>query len=119
MSKRRHRRIFNLWMRDHRCHWCGRATILVFRCFELQKKYHVRDDEATIDHLHSRVKCDSRPQMPIGVETTVLACSKCNNERQRRETAELPIEELWKRSGAYPQGHSDHRPERGNDASLA
>lgn len=97
MSKGRHSRIFGLWRRDPRCHWCRRPTVLIFRppgCG--QSTVPARADEATIDHLWTRF--DGRTQTH-NVEVTVLACRECNGKRGACREAKVPLDELHRRAG--------------------
>lgn len=91
------RRLLALWERDSRCHWCRQPTVLAFRPSETQhKKFPPRRDEATIDHLFSRLSAERGLRQ--GVEVTVLACWECNNRRCQEEQAAVPIEELRRRA---------------------
>lgn len=101
----RQRRIFNLWCKSPFCNWCGRVTVLIFRTDGI--KMPMRKDEATLDHLNDRY--GERPNVQ-GVETTVLACWECNGKRGHEATKARPVEELWERSGSYPQGHPNAKP---------
>jgi len=99
-SRRKRRRLFELWRKDPRCHWCNCSTVLIFRspehCKGL-KKIEAREDEATFDHLHSRFD-DKRGQNNDGVAKSVLACWKCNFNRGKHEESKRSIDELHKRS---------------------
>jgi hypothetical protein len=94
MSKRRDR-ILRLWTADPRCHWCGKLTVLVFRPHRSRGSTAYRlgivEGEATIDHLHPRTD-PNRRQVNDGTEVTVLACWKCNNERNALYQSQLPVE---------------------------
>lgn len=58
---------------------------------------------ATIEHLNSKLQYPKgRPNVFGKEKTLVVACNKCNNERADREQKQLPIEELWRRSGHTP-----------------
>jgi hypothetical protein len=108
MSMRRFRRICNLWRNNPRCHYCNRLTVLIFRPPGIgTNNFRFVDFEATIDHLHDRY--GHRPQVH-GEEVTVLACWSCNQLRDKHATADRPKEELWERSGSYPQGHPLAKP---------
>ena len=58
-ASRRRRRLFNLWQRNPRCHWCHCPVVLFFRPPGMLTKpkvgLPVLPNEATIDHLNSRV----------------------------------------------------------------
>lgn len=92
----RRRRLFRLWEKNRCCHWCKRETLLIFRPASIQhNKFRVLDNEATIDHLRDRY--EGRLQV-VHEEQTVLACWKCNNDRSREATSNVPKEELHKRA---------------------
>jgi 5-methylcytosine-specific restriction endonuclease McrA len=96
MSKSRHHRILNLWRQNPRCYWCNRLTVLIFRPpGMLRTQCRFRGDEATIDHLVTRY--DGR-QQTHGQEMTVMACRDCNGRRGASREAQVPLEELRRRS---------------------
>ncbi len=72
-------RLRKLWRRSPLCYWCGRRTVLLLREGMTMADVPLRTDEATIDHLYSRLD-GPRPEV-FGLEVTVLACWQCNNER--------------------------------------
>lgn len=51
----------------------------------------------TFEHIHSRYNPERGKHG--GEKVNVASCVKCNNERNREEEKQLPIEELWKRCG--------------------
>lgn len=91
-----------LWKEDPHCYHCGLLTELPPKKAHLKNKPHY----ATIDHLYSRY--DPRRYAPmVGKEKRrVLACFACNQKRSIQETAALPKEELWRRSGRYPRSEN-------------
>src|SRR3990167_4514858 len=83
-----------LWNFNPRCHWCGQVTVL--------PGYHgrmkdIKDNWATIEHLDARHSPERG--MHFGEFRHVLACWKCNNERDQRETKAIPVQTLWERNG--------------------
>lgn len=82
------------------CHWCkGKMFIRPDG-----RSKGTREDAATIDHLHPR----GHPERgKHGNEFThVLACKKCNGERNSDFMATLDKEKLWAASGRAPQQQS-------------
>lgn len=100
MSSNREQRL-RLWRRNPRCYYCGIYTVNINRAGNRRAK-DFRDDEATLEHLHSRLNPE-RGQHP-GKRTHVIACRKCNLEKARQEAAALGAEELRRRS----QQHATH-----------
>lgn len=92
------RRRLKLWQRNPHCHWCGRKTVYIQRR-QGGPKVAYSDDEATLDHLNSRLSGNRKQTNTV---TTVLACRACNHRRAAFEEATLPAEELRRRSVAYP-----------------
>lgn len=87
------RRRDQLFRKDPHCYWCG--------C-EVRNYYdghhgRVHEDRATLDHLYSRY--DPRRGKENGKR--VLACWKCNHEREKAETKAQPLERLHELSGRY------------------
>lgn len=82
-----------LWGKDKRCHWCKLPTVLLDRSGD--KKIKRRPDEATIDHLDPRHSPERGKHE--GEFRRVLACLKCNGERDKQQLAAMPIQELWER----------------------
>jgi hypothetical protein len=78
------------------CHWCG----IRLRIVERQHGGKQADDEATVDHIRSRL--DTRRHEPVRPGQSevrrVLSCYKCNQQRNVDETA-LKVEECRRRSG--------------------
>jgi hypothetical protein len=85
------------------CYWCGRKLRLIDR----EKPGKQEDDEATVDHLRSRLdEIRTEPQPRHREWRRVLSCFKCNNERSALEcTAKVEMQrsksgskiELWQR----------------------
>ena len=84
-----------------KCEYCGHEMVLPENA--PRKNYPWT---ATIDHTKDRLD----PTRKDGGKW-VLACWRCNQVRSNARAKQLPIEEQWRRSGAYPQGHplaTDH-----------
>jgi len=102
-GEHKRRRMLKLWEASKNCHWCGTPMVLVFRppgsnqatsCLFL-------NNEATIDHLHSRY--DGYHAHKPGEEVTVLACRQCNNVRNKTQQELIPVEELRRMAGRCPK----------------
>jgi hypothetical protein len=79
------------------CYWCGQKLVY----FD-NNGGRVPDNFATIDHLYS--KLDGRRFDPkMKCKTLVLSCFKCNQERGKKEDAELGKLERWVRGGKFPR----------------
>lgn len=94
MSSNREQRT-KLWRRNPRCYYCGIHTVNINRAGNGKSKAF-RDDEATLEHLHSRLNPERGQHR--GKRTHVIACRKCNLAKAREEAAALGIEELRRRS---------------------
>ena len=93
--KRRRRK---LWLQDPTCRFCGILTILP----EDLPPNSVKNTKATIEHLDSRYNPMRGAYQGMSgkiAERCTLACWKCNNDRNKVEQEQVPIEELRKRSG--------------------
>lgn len=66
-----------LFKRDPHCHWCGAVTITPSRCEQGNPRM------ATLDHIKSRLQCTTKQEYRSG-NNKVLACLKCNAERDRK-----------------------------------
>ncbi len=99
----RTRRRLNLWRANPHCHWCNTLTVLPTGA---SVKGQTRpDNTATLDHVRSRLHEERVPGRPWPEgSNTVLACHKCNAQRNVEEQAGLPVEELRRRS---QRGHFD------------
>jgi len=95
-TARKRRRLLRLWEDSPLCHWCKEATVCVFRPFEKNKggKFRPRPDEATLDHIHTRLEPER--YLPVGKNghEVVLSCWQCNATRNQEEQREMPIEVL-------------------------
>lgn len=98
-SKSRRARLRNLLKLDPHCFWCGCLVILGTRNRNGKDHVTCSPHMATLDHITSRNNKNWKKGMRNRI---VLSCTECNNKRQIEETKELPIEELWHRSGRYP-----------------
>jgi hypothetical protein len=85
-----------LHARDPRCHWCGVVTIDPAKTTDYQ-----RPDLATLDHIKNRLQCSSAKEYRSG-NNHVLACQKCNQERDR----EFHLTEQPHLSAPYKHRHS-------------
>jgi len=75
------------------CWWCGELAVLLLL---VPPKYRWKGNEATIEHLDSRLSGERGTKS--GQRRRVMAHSKCNEERAKQETALLPAEVLVLRS---------------------
>ena len=94
MTKGNNKRRFRLWQRDPHCFYCGAMTVL----YNPKRGEIMSYNVATVEHLRSRNHPDRLEPNDGNTERTVLACNKCNNERNRQEELVLGIEELQERS---------------------
>ncbi len=97
-AKKRRKLLLRWEQQKTLCHWCNKETVLIMRS-PGTKDCPKRLDEATIDHLRSRYHPDRQELNPNHEIRQVMACWKCNNERNTLEEAAVPIEELHRRSG--------------------
>jgi len=91
-----------LWEADPHCHYCGVLTI--YKPQHIKGLYTPQEQNflATIDHVRPRHHPDRlRPPRP-GETLHVLACWKCNNDRDKRELAEKPKEWFEQNGGSIP-----------------
>lgn len=100
MSKALTKQRRNLWLRDPHCYYCGVETI-----FDFDRKGPVPPNFATIDHLRPRHHPLRREPAKNGEVRHVLACFKCNNERDTRELAVKPKEWFYENGGSKPMAH--------------
>lgn len=103
-EKRRRQRLAMFRTQKGLCHWCAQPMQLS-KDGSVPVGEHRRDSWATIDHLHPR----GHPERGKHENewTHVLACGKCNHDRNEQFTASLPKETLWALSGRAPQTSSD------------
>lgn len=92
MSKRsndRHRRkkerLLRLWLKDPKCHWCGRTTLY---CLPL-KGFGSLPEQATTEHLNSRLSGKRSCNNDNREKRIVLACYECNHKRGMEEVKKL------------------------------
>lgn len=89
-----------LWRENPHCHWCGRLTVINNKSEWKHGEDH--SNVATLDHLVSRLEIPygtNRPNLYKKAKTMVLACWKCNNDRNRLVAEQLSKtnpERLWK-----------------------
>lgn len=112
--ERMKRRKEYLYKKNPYCPLCGVKMFL-----NLTSKNINRDDLATIDHLNNRYHLKKRHSLQSKKEKekslktrkgrTRLVCKKCNSGIADKETLKRLKEDLWARSGAYPQGHPKHK----------
>jgi hypothetical protein len=81
-----------LWTREPHCCYCGVLTVLPAK-YDPDRPF---DTMATVEHLDPRLSPE-RGKHP-GKFRKVIACWKCNNERNRAFTASLPRQTLWEQS---------------------
>ena len=104
------KRKLKLWRIDPHCHWCGILTVIR----EYEPHQSQLPNDATVDHLRSRW---SKERGKDKTESTVLACYKCNQERNEKEQSSVPKVKAWERSGRYPKTFKELSPIF--DASVA
>jgi len=113
MRRSKRRRLENLWHTDPHCSHCGQLTILV----DPQKDRPFYDNEATIDHVYSRL--DPRRYVPKqkGEVRRILACRKCNGERGGEENRALSLrtrrrlaQEGKERKREFKRAHNKENP---------
>lgn len=81
-----------LHVKDKRCHWCGIETVLY-----APENGILSDRDATLDHV---VSCNYRKK---GEPTEiVLACYKCNNDRNKAEQKAMTTLEKYHQCFTYP-----------------
>jgi hypothetical protein len=86
-SRRLRRRLERLHRLDPRCHWCEKPTTLRP---SLAKEINRQEQDATIDHLNSRLNFAKRIKPnPTWEPRTVLSCRKCNSRRAEEEDEKL------------------------------
>ncbi len=103
-TKIKYNQRYAFWKKDPKCHWCGIPTVM----YPHLNGKTCHDDEATIDHLRSRLD-PTRWDPQNGEKRRVLSCKKCNEKRAEEECAALSLDELHKRSG-----RGDSTPEFNN-----
>ncbi len=105
-SDSKRQRLKNLLKSDPHCYWCGRLVILGNRNRD-GKEYTTRPPNmATLDHIISRINKKWKKGMR---NCLVLSCTECNQKRNKKETAMIPKEELWNRSGRHPSCNKGKR----------
>lgn len=98
------RRLVWLWLKDSKCYWCGKETALYVAASDgTGTQRHAPDvpEKATIDHINSKLS-GNRREVTDWTELTVLACFECNHNRGVEEQLAMGVEEMRRRSGAYP-----------------
>lgn len=96
-GRRQAARLKKLWEADPKCHWCGKPTVLILVPPGVAIGGRVFN-AATIDHLRSRLD-PNRQEPNSGVDIrTVLACWRCNQQRNDFEQASISVEELRRRA---------------------
>lgn len=81
------------------CYWCSCELVLIET--EQHSKGPFPDNMATIDHLRPRGDRRRLERNRFNLWRRVLACRKCNAERDRKFTARRSLEELWRASGKW------------------
>lgn len=80
------KRKYNLWKKDPHCYWCG--------C-------KLKWSKATADHFYQRTKIGAEKRPIQGI--IVLACKKCNNQRQADAFNEMNKVQQWVRNKTIPK----------------
>jgi hypothetical protein len=97
-----HRRLkrqrYRLWLADPHCCYCGVKTTLPSKHW----KGPMSPNVATIDHLRPRHHPGRLEPAKNQEVRRVLSCWKCNNERDQRESSELPKEWFYERGLPRP-----------------
>jgi hypothetical protein len=96
MPKALTRQRLQFWLKDPRCYYCKVVTV-----FEYPKGTQRPDNYATIDHLRPRHH-PLRREPANGDIRHVLACFRCNNDRDKRELSEKPKEWFYENGGSKP-----------------
>ncbi len=84
---------------DPHCHWC-RKELRLYPDYGKNGFKIIPEDYATIDHLTSAFM-GPRKNVRMNARTLVLACPRCNNERNVAETQQHLWLTRWK-SGSLP-----------------
>ena len=96
-----------MFSHDPHCRRCGVLTWLTASGDGLGTKNLTKeqyDTMATIGHRYSKFD-DRRYTESAENKKYELICHKCNQDEADCELAQLPIEEKWERSKAYPKDH--------------
>lgn len=96
---RMRRRRLALWKADPRCRSCGVVTVLP----NGERDEKPFRNQATMQHLDSRLSLIRGSFFGTGEERTTLFCWKCNNDDNRDVQAAMDKTELQCRSGAFPK----------------
>ena len=86
--------------KDPYCYWCGKKLTL-YPDYPKRKHQKMPADYPTIDHLKSKY-WGPRRDVQMKEKTLVLACPKCNNDRQAKEQKRYLFLTWWK-SGGFPR----------------
>lgn len=85
-----------LWQLNPRCRWCGVETVLVTVSQAELPDRKLPANAATIDHLRTKLKPEYRAICPSSMPRhrrqeprTVLACYKCNQQRNKQQMTDL------------------------------
>lgn len=87
-----------LFLKNPYCPVCGVLMVLsesIPRDVKGQLLYHP-DNLCTIDHTYSNYNPERTEE---NKHLCTIMCHKCNNEKERKESAHIPIDELRRRSG--------------------
>ena len=99
-QQKRRKRLFN---ENPYCHICNVKMILP------NGKNSNLKNLCTLEHICSRLN-PARTEKWVSKERyigkTTILCKKCNNDKGNREYNNLPIEELWRRSGKRPHWYN-------------
>jgi hypothetical protein len=96
----------SLWKLNPLCHYCFKQTQLPTDfpdLLSLQKKGITPDNMATVEHIYTRYEPERFEEG--GEDKCVLACYKCNKDREREVSSKLSKEELQEKSNRFPISH--------------
>ncbi len=75
---------------DGKCYWCNNSMTI-----RRSTARRTPDNYATFEHLVDRFDSPDRTQ---GHQVVVLACNKCNRERNDAKQRNLPLLDAWYRN---------------------
>lgn len=108
-SERRKLQLKRLYFRQNgKCFWCHSQMVPPWQSECGPNGPNPKPHFCTLDHLDDKFD-ESRRKHNLKFRR-VAACWKCNNERAEDKQRNLPIEELWRRSGRAPIGYSAMQP---------
>ena len=110
--EKKHKQLKALFHRQRGlCIWCGKGMVPPWQ-HQHKNGQKMNRRLCTLDHLDDRY---SEERGRHGNEyRRVAACWQCNNARGAAHQQQISKEELWRRSGAYPQDHPLATRDRGS-----